>query len=69
MRGSITQWLGYLLPDPAAPGLIPIIPNVAEVNQRHWIKESGPSVENVDRTHLVLDSDKLVLQILFKLCN
>ena len=25
--GSIAQWLAYLLSDPAAPGLIPSIPN------------------------------------------
>ena len=24
--GSIAQWLSYLLPDPAAPGLIPDVP-------------------------------------------
>ena len=45
--GSIAQWLTYLLPDPAAPGLNPSIPeifseekivNVAEVNQRRCLK-------------------------------
>ena len=42
MGGSIAQWLAYLLPEPAAQGSIPIIPeifseeknvDVAEVNQ------------------------------------
>ena len=38
--GNIAQWLEYLLPSPAAPGLIPMflkfwqIVNVSEVNQR-----------------------------------
>ena len=26
--GSIAQWLAYLFPDPAAPGLIPNIPEI-----------------------------------------
>ena len=42
LEGRIAQWLAYLLPDPAAPGLIPCVPkrisegkivDVAEVNQ------------------------------------
>ena len=60
-----------MLPDPAAPGLIPSIPqnfteenivNVAEVNQQRCIEESGQRLENVDQTHLVLASGMLVLQ-------
>ena len=34
----------------------------SEVNQWRWLEESGPWLENVDRTHLVLASCKLVLQ-------
>ena len=55
---SIAQWLAYLLPDPATPGLIPSIPeiffeeeklsDVAAVNQRHCFEESGRLLENVD---------------------
>ena len=52
----MAQWLEYLLLDPAARGLIPIYPilseekiiNIAEVNQRLWLEESGQRVENVD---------------------
>ena len=36
--------------------------DVAEVNQRQCLEESGQWLENVDRTHLVLASGKLVLQ-------
>ena len=52
--------LVYLLLDPAAPGLIPSIPeffseenivDVVEVNQWHRIEESEKWLENVDRTH------------------
>ena len=28
------------------------IVDVAEVNQQHWLEESGEWLENVDRTHL-----------------
>ena len=71
MRGSIVQWLAYLLSDPAATGLIPNIPeifsvekivDVAEVNQWCCLEESEQWLENVDRAHLVLASGKLVLQ-------
>ena len=57
--GSIAQQLAYLLPEPAAPSLIPSIPkkiseekiiDVAEDNQQRWLKESGQWLENVDRT-------------------
>ena len=57
--------------DPAAPGSIPCIPkkfslekiaNVAEVNHQHCLEESGQWLENVDQTHLVMASGKLVLQ-------
>ena len=49
--------LVYLLLDPAAPGLIPSIPeffseekilDVVEVNQWHHIEESEKWLENVD---------------------
>ena len=60
------QGLACLLPDPAAPGLIPSalpkIVNVAEVNQWRCLEESGQWPENVDRTHLLLASGKPVLQ-------
>ena len=36
--------------------------DVAEVNQRRWLEESGQWIENVDRTHLVLASGNPVLQ-------
>ena len=53
--GSLAQWLEPL-------GSIPSIPktfseekmvDVAEVNQRHCLKESGQWLENLNRTHLV----------------
>ena len=74
MGGRITQWLSYLLPDPAAPGLIPSIPqivseektvNVAEVNQWCYLEESGLRLENVDPTHLVLANGRLVVRKIF----
>ena len=34
----------------------------AEVNQLHWLEESGQWPENVDRTHLVRASGKPVRQ-------
>ena len=49
-----SQLLADLLPDPAAPGLIPRktseenIVNVAEVNQRRFLEENGQSLENFD---------------------
>ena len=55
----------YLLLDPAAPASISSIPkkfpeekivNVAEVNQRRCLEESGQWFENVNQTHLVLAS-------------
>ena len=63
-----------LAPHPPATGLIPSIPkkirrkiiNIAEVNQHHWLEESGQWLENVDRTHLVLASGKPVLQKKFQ---
>ena len=36
--------------------------NVAEISRRRWLEEGGQRLENVDRTHLVLASGKLVLQ-------
>ena len=68
--GSIAQWLAYLLPDPAAPGLIPSNPEivsdenivgVAQVNQRSCLDESGQWLENNAQTHVALSSGKLVL--------
>ena len=58
-----------MLPDPAAPGLIPAFPtkseekivNIAEVNQRGFFKKSEQWLENVDRTHLLPASGKLFL--------
>ena len=38
------------------------IVDVAEVNQWRCLEESREWIENVDQTHLVLASDKLVLQ-------
>ena len=70
-QGSIAQWLAYLLADPSAPDLIPSVPknisdeqivDVAEINQRLNVRESQQWLENVDQTHLVLASGKLVLQ-------
>ena len=57
--GSIAQWLAYLLPDPAALGLISCILNlfyeeffdVAEVNQCRFLEEGGQWLENVNQTH------------------
>ena len=71
MGGILTQWLAHLLPDPAAPALIPNVPkknseenfvNVAEVNQWRCLEQSGQWLENVDWTHLALASGKVVLQ-------
>ena len=36
--------------------------HVADIYQQRWLEESGPRLENVDRTHLELASGKLVLQ-------
>ena len=36
--------------------------NVAEVNRRRCLEESGQWLENVDQTHLLLASEKPVLQ-------
>ena len=55
-RSNVALWLAYLLPDPAALGSFLSIPkffieekivNVAEVNQRHCLEESGQWLENV----------------------
>ena len=67
---SIAQCLAYLLLDPAAQCSIPSIPQkvserkivVAEVNQLRGLEESGQWFENVDQTHLVLASGKLLFQ-------
>ena len=61
----IAKLLAYLYPDLAVLGSIPSITklfsdkkivDVGEVNQRHCVEESGPWLENVDQTHLVLAS-------------
>ena len=60
-RNKKVSWWGaeYLLPDPSAPGSIPSVPkkisdqkivDVAEVNQRRCLEESGQWLENVDQT-------------------
>ena len=36
--------------------------DVAEVNQRRWLEESGQRLENVEQTHVVQPSGKSVLQ-------
>ena len=67
--GSIAQWLAYLLPNSAAPGLIHNVPKFLdekivdgdEINQCRCLEESEQWLENVDWTHLVLASGKLVL--------
>ena len=51
--GSIAQWLAYLLPDPAAPGLI-LRQKKLSMLQWHCLEESGHWLENVDQTHLVV---------------
>ena len=60
-----------MLPNPAAPGLIPCstevfseekIPEAAVVNQWLCFKESGQWLETVDQTHLVIATGKLVLK-------
>ena len=69
--GRIVQYLADLLLDPTALGLISSIPeffseekivNVAEINQRCCLDESGQWYENFDWTDLVLPSGKLVLK-------
>ena len=64
----MAQWLSYLLPDPAAPGLIPKkISEEKNVNVvRRWrsLEESEKWLENVD---LLLASGKLSLQKTFTL--
>ena len=39
--GSKAQWLAYMFPDPAAPGLIPTIPEI----QTHRVLASGNLVQ------------------------
>ena len=64
--------VAYLLLDPAVVYLLPSIPkkysvediiDVAEVHERCCWVESEQWLENVDQTHLVAASGKLVLQI------
>ena len=60
--GCIAQ---ILVTHSGAPGLVPGVPSkivdVAEVNQWCCLEESGQWLENVDQTHLVVASGKLVL--------
>ena len=35
--------------------------DVAEIYRQRWLEESGHRLENVDQTHLVLVSGKLVM--------
>ena len=62
-RRTMLQWLAYLLPNPDAQWSMPrvteifseeIIDNGSEVNQRHSLEESGPWLEIVNRTHVVI---------------
>ena len=66
--------MAYLLPEPAAPSLIPSIPkkiseekiiDVAEVNPQPWLEESGQWLENVDLTKKKLLADSLNMSLLF----
>ena len=65
-RWGAAQHRGNVLAShPAAPGSIPRIPeiiDIAEVNKRCWLEESGQWLENVARAHLVPASGKPVLQ-------
>ena len=63
--GSIAQWFAILASGSSCLGSIFKIPeffsvekinDVAQVNQRRWLEESGQWLENFDRTHLVLAS-------------
>ena len=71
LKDSIAQRLAYFHPDPTELGSIPSIPEIfsakkiidyAKVNQWCCSEESGQCLENVDPTHLVLASGKLVQQ-------
>ena len=69
--GQISPTVSILASRPTAPNSIPSIPqkisdeyivNVAKVNQWRCLEESEQWLENVDRTHEILASGKLVLQ-------
>ena len=66
MEGAARHRGRILASHKAPPGLILGIPknyfDVAEIYQCRWLEESGQRLENVDRTHLVLASGKLVLK-------
>ena len=67
-RGSI------LASHPAAPGYIPSFPQKIQVETismwlRCWLEKSGQWLGNVDRTHLVMTSGKLVLQKKLMTCS
>ena len=51
---------------PAAQGLILAFPkihfDIDEIYRQRWLNESGQRLENIDQTHIVLASGKLVLQ-------
>ena len=63
--------VSILASGPAAPGLIPSIPEIfleekLSMLLRRWFEESGQWLENDDRTHLVLASGKPVQKKLIK---
>ena len=58
--GAETQWLAYLLPNPAAPGSIPSIPK--KFSEEKIVDVAGQWLENVDWTHLEPANGKLELQ-------
>ena len=69
-RGAAWHRGSILASHPAAQGSVPSIPkifqrpnfDVAEVNQWHWLEESGQWLGKVDQTHLEPASGKLVLK-------
>ena len=69
---SIAQLLAHQPPDPGFNSQPPEFfsqekrVDVTEVNQRRCLEESGQSLENVDGTHLVLASGKLLKLVLQK---
>ena len=64
--GLFSTEVAFLLltqqPQVRFPALPKIYINVAVTYQQRWLEENGQRLENVDRTHLVLASGKLVLQ-------
>ena len=67
--GSIAQWLAYLLLSQQPQVRFPAFSKKFQrkncqwcIGQRRCLEESGQWIENVDRSHLVLASGRLVLQ-------